>query len=210
MFHTGFDLIARLLPNRTRTMVRNKFKAEDRKNPQKITNLLSHKMRLPYGTYSFHGLFSNIELMHTVDLDMLSRETGRDFTGPIPQVEPPKMIEAGNEGEESGKDNESLKQRMSTAPLSGGESDRGEGTSVSTGRGRSANKSKGKRKNKSTSKPPSTTARATSVSTSRLGTIEVDLGAEHNAIPRPPAITVSKTFSRQGVPMIRAAGQTGN
>jgi hypothetical protein len=144
---------------------------------------------------------------------MLSRETGRDFSGPIPQVEAPKMIEAGNEEAESGKDDESVKQRMSTAPLSGGESDRGEAISVSTGRGRSANKGKGKRKSKSTSKPPSTTARATSVSTSRLGsTIEADQGTEHTstiAVSRPPTIAVSKTFSRQGVPMIRAAG-TGN
>jgi hypothetical protein len=124
------------------------------------------------------------------------------------------MIEVGNEGEESGKDDESVKQRMSTAPLSGGESDRGEGTSVSTGRGRSSTKGKGKRKSKSTSKPPSTTARATSVSTSRLGsTVEADQGAEHtdaNIVSRPPTIAVSKTFSRQGVPTIRAAGRTGD
>lgn len=145
---------------------------------------------------------------------MLSRETGRDFSGPIPQVEAPKLIEAGNEGEESGKDDESVKQRMSTAPLSGGESDRGEATSVSTGRGRSTNKGKGKRKSKSTSKPPSTTARATSVPTSRLGsTIEADQRAENtstNVAPRPSTVAVSKTFSRQGVPTIRAAGRTEN
>jgi hypothetical protein len=49
MFHTGFEMIARLLPNRTRTMVRNKYKAEDRRNPQHITHLLSAEMRLPYG-----------------------------------------------------------------------------------------------------------------------------------------------------------------
>jgi transcription factor TFIIIB component B'' len=52
MFHTGFELIARTLPNRNRTMVRNKFKAEDRKNPEKITHYLSSSMRLPYGTLS--------------------------------------------------------------------------------------------------------------------------------------------------------------
>jgi transcription factor TFIIIB component B'' len=52
MFHTGFELIARTLPNRNRTMVRNKFKAEDRRNPEKITHYLSSGMRLPYGTLS--------------------------------------------------------------------------------------------------------------------------------------------------------------
>ena len=57
MFHTNFDLVARLLPNRTRTMVRNKYRAEDKNNSAKVTLYLSAKMRLPYG---MHAAYSNV------------------------------------------------------------------------------------------------------------------------------------------------------
>ncbi|CAG8726316.1 9310_t:CDS:2, partial [Acaulospora colombiana] len=181
MFHTGFDLIARLLPNRTRTMVRNKFRAEDKKNPQKITHLLSNKMRLPY------------------DLELLSRETGHDFSGPIPQVEIVNPVETSKEGEESDKEETmSVKLRQSTAPPSGMDSDRGEGTSISTNRGRPVSKAKEKRRPSKSSKPRSSSG------------VRNDPQAMvvHNAIEkpeestsRPPAIIPSST---RKAPVIRS------
>ncbi|KIM31531.1 hypothetical protein M408DRAFT_261209 [Serendipita vermifera MAFF 305830] len=178
MFHTGFELIARTLPNRNRTMVRNKFKAEDRKNPEKVTHYLSASMRLPY------------------DLDFLSRETGRDFSGPIPQVQAPVAMIENGEGTE--KDDEIIKQRLSTAPPSGGESDR-EGTSVSVGtndRGRPTTKTKGKRKSSKSSntpRPPSMPPRSMSVVTAAGSLPEGSNTAEREKDPgpRPPRIAIA-------------------
>ena len=45
----NFDLIARVIPGRTRTMIKNKFKLEDKHNSAYITKLLSAEMRLPIG-----------------------------------------------------------------------------------------------------------------------------------------------------------------
>ncbi|KAG8814711.1 Transcription factor TFIIIB component B [Serendipita sp. 399] len=200
MFHTGFDLIARLLPNRTRTMVRNKFRTEDRKNPEKITKYLSHQMRLPY------------------DLDLLSRETGCDFNGPLPPIEEPPTANLTDEREEEDEGDKegdlSLKRRLSTAPLSGGESDRGEGTSVSTAaRGRMNSHGKGKQKTKQitgTSKPPSTVmTRGTSVGGASAAANSEGPETAQEAARRPPVIASSSTnaaastLSGSTVPKIR-------
>ena len=97
------------------------------------------------------------------DLELLSKETGLDFSGPIPQIEP-FQVRKPEEDEEDGdaeKENDGLtKNSTSSAPFSGGESDRGEGTSTASVRGRSTSRSKGKRKS-SKSKPSSTSAIST-------------------------------------------------
>lgn len=135
----------------------------------------------------------------TSDLNFLSRETGRDFSGPIPQVQAPvALIE---EEEEAEKDDESVKQRLSTAPPSGGDSDR-EGTSMSTGRGRSTAKSKGKRKSsKSSNTPrlPSIPPRSTSVVTLTGSLAESSTAPERDkeSGPRPPKIVIANVSQRR-------------
>ncbi|KAG8818070.1 Transcription factor TFIIIB component B [Serendipita sp. 399] len=201
MFHTGFDLIARLLPNRTRTMVRNKFRTEDRKNPEKITKYLSHQMRLPYGGLSDSNFLRQIT-NDIIDLELLSRETGCDFNGPPPSIEEPPTANLTDEREEEDEgdkeDDLSLKRRLSTAPLSGGESDRGEGTSVSTtARGRMNAHGKGKQKTKQTtgtSKPPSTVmTRGTSVGVASAAANSEGPETAQEGARRPPMIASSST-----------------
>ncbi|KAI0082112.1 hypothetical protein K474DRAFT_1634011 [Panus rudis PR-1116 ss-1] len=61
-----------ILPGRDRKACKNKFKAEDRKNPNRITYCLTH--RRPY------------------DIQTLSRMTGKDFSGPTPDIRAPTPI----------------------------------------------------------------------------------------------------------------------
>lgn len=62
----NFDLIARVIPGRTRTMIKNKFKLEDKHNSAYITKLLSAEMRLPIGTpvYRLQVLIAEGRLRH--------------------------------------------------------------------------------------------------------------------------------------------------
>ena len=135
-------------------------------------------------------------------MEFLSRETGRDFSGPIPQVQEPALIEPARDEGGMEKDDESVKIRLSTAPLSGGESDRGEGTVVDTGgRGRSTAKGKGKRKSSKTSnasRPPSVPPRSASVATvtgSLVGNSNA-VEREKDSGPRPPRIAIADTGQR--------------
>ncbi|GJJ09702.1 hypothetical protein Clacol_003926 [Clathrus columnatus] len=65
-FGQNFDLIARVLPGKTYRMCKNKFKAEDKKNPTLIDEALRNVV--------------------AVDLNVLSQMTGKDFTGPTPTI----------------------------------------------------------------------------------------------------------------------------
>ncbi|KAF8516134.1 hypothetical protein BU17DRAFT_92967 [Hysterangium stoloniferum] len=71
-FGQNFDLIARVIPGRTYRMCKNKFKAEDKKNPALIDEALKNGV--------------------AVDLSTLSRMTGKDFTGPTPVIEARKAL----------------------------------------------------------------------------------------------------------------------
>ncbi|KIJ27174.1 hypothetical protein M422DRAFT_122619, partial [Sphaerobolus stellatus SS14] len=71
-FGQNFDLIARVLPGRTYRMCKNKFKAEDKKNPGLIDDALKNRV--------------------DVDLNTLSRMTGKDFSGPTPIIEARKTL----------------------------------------------------------------------------------------------------------------------
>jgi len=62
----NYELIAYVLPGRDRKSCKNKFKAEDKKNPTRIN----------------HCLNNNIP----VDMATLSRMTGKDFSGPVPEI----------------------------------------------------------------------------------------------------------------------------
>ncbi|KAF9015612.1 hypothetical protein BDQ17DRAFT_1269571 [Cyathus striatus] len=64
----NYELIAYVLPGRDRKSCKNKFKAEDKKNHARINFCLNN--RIP------------------VDMKTLSRMTGKDFTGPVPDIRP--------------------------------------------------------------------------------------------------------------------------
>ncbi|KAG6879849.1 hypothetical protein C0992_010518, partial [Termitomyces sp. T32_za158] len=65
----NYELIAYVLPGRDRKSCKNKFKAEDRKNPARIDHCLNNK--------------------RPVDMETLSRMTGKDFSGPVPEIRAP-------------------------------------------------------------------------------------------------------------------------
>ncbi|EJD03632.1 uncharacterized protein FOMMEDRAFT_105727 [Fomitiporia mediterranea MF3/22] len=65
-FGENYELISYVIPGRDRKACKAKFKAEDKKNPNRITYCL--KNRTPY------------------DIETLSRLTGKDFSGPTPEI----------------------------------------------------------------------------------------------------------------------------
>ncbi|KAF4573165.1 Transcription factor TFIIIB component B [Pleurotus pulmonarius] len=65
----NYELLAFVLPGRDRTACKNKFKVEDKRNPDRINYCLNN--RIP------------------VDISTLSRMTGRDFSGPCPEIRQP-------------------------------------------------------------------------------------------------------------------------
>ncbi|KAH7886149.1 hypothetical protein F5I97DRAFT_1877883 [Phlebopus sp. FC_14] len=71
-FGENYELISYVLPGRDRKACKNKFKAEDKKNPNRINYCLNN--RRPY------------------DISALSRMTGRDFSGPTPEIRPPTVL----------------------------------------------------------------------------------------------------------------------
>ncbi|KAF9040470.1 hypothetical protein BDZ89DRAFT_1129076 [Hymenopellis radicata] len=67
----NYELIAFVLPGRDRKSCKNKFKAEDKKNPARINFVLNNSK--------------------PVDMDTLSRMTGKDFSGPVPEIVAPPI-----------------------------------------------------------------------------------------------------------------------
>ncbi|PFH54878.1 hypothetical protein AMATHDRAFT_134961 [Amanita thiersii Skay4041] len=65
----NYELIAYVLPGRDRKSCKNKFKVEDKRNPARINYCLNN--RIP------------------VDMQTLSRMTGKDFSGPVPEIRAP-------------------------------------------------------------------------------------------------------------------------
>lgn len=65
----NYELIAYVLPGRDRKSCKNKFKAEDKKNPARINYCLRNSI--------------------PVDMETLSRMTGKDFSGPVPEIRAP-------------------------------------------------------------------------------------------------------------------------
>ncbi|KAG2350826.1 hypothetical protein BDR05DRAFT_869576 [Suillus weaverae] len=80
-FGENYELISYVLPGRDRKSCKNKFKAEDKKNSARINYCLNN--RQPY------------------DMQTLSRMTGKDFSGPTPEIRPPPVLTlAEPEGDE--------------------------------------------------------------------------------------------------------------
>ncbi|KAF8559999.1 hypothetical protein OG21DRAFT_16019 [Imleria badia] len=71
-FGENYELISYVLPSRDRKACKNKFKTEDKKNPQRINYCLNN--RKPY------------------DMQTLSRMTGKDFSGPTPEIRAPAAL----------------------------------------------------------------------------------------------------------------------
>ncbi|KAK0466460.1 uncharacterized protein EV420DRAFT_1617698 [Desarmillaria tabescens] len=65
----NYELIAYVLPGRDRKSCKNKFKTEDKKNRARINYCLNHSK--------------------PVDMGTLSRMTGKDFSGPVPEISAP-------------------------------------------------------------------------------------------------------------------------
>ncbi|KAL1748983.1 hypothetical protein HDZ31DRAFT_28633, partial [Schizophyllum fasciatum] len=65
----NYELIAIMLPGRDRKSCQNKFKAEDKKNPHLINAALKNSV--------------------PIDMQTLSRITGKDFSGPTPEIRAP-------------------------------------------------------------------------------------------------------------------------
>ncbi|KZT02474.1 uncharacterized protein LAESUDRAFT_661835 [Laetiporus sulphureus 93-53] len=71
-FGENYELIAYVLPGRDRKSCKNKFKAEDKKNPARINYCLNNRK--------------------PVDIQTLSRMTGKDFSGPTPIIRAPTPL----------------------------------------------------------------------------------------------------------------------
>jgi transcription factor TFIIIB component B'' len=85
----NYELIAYVLPGRDRKACKNKFKAEDKKNPARISFCLDN--RIPVGK---GNCLSFIEFLHDIsfsDISTLSRMTGKDFSGPVPEIRAPQL-----------------------------------------------------------------------------------------------------------------------
>ncbi|TFK77327.1 hypothetical protein BDN72DRAFT_39066 [Pluteus cervinus] len=65
----NYELIAYVLPGRDRKSCKNKFKAEDKKNHDRIEYCLRNSV--------------------PVDMKTLARMTGKDFSGPVPEIRAP-------------------------------------------------------------------------------------------------------------------------
>ncbi|KAF9537813.1 hypothetical protein CPC08DRAFT_531776, partial [Agrocybe pediades] len=65
----NYELIAYVLPGRDRKACKNKFKVEDKRNHARINHCLENSI--------------------PVDMKTLSRMTGKDFSGPVPEIRVP-------------------------------------------------------------------------------------------------------------------------
>ncbi|KAH6916958.1 hypothetical protein BKA70DRAFT_318385 [Coprinopsis sp. MPI-PUGE-AT-0042] len=68
-FGENYELIAYVLPGRDRKSCKNKFKIEDKRNHARINHTLNNRSE--------------------IDIATLSRMTGKDFSGPVPEIRAP-------------------------------------------------------------------------------------------------------------------------
>ncbi|KAF8973651.1 hypothetical protein BDZ97DRAFT_1912126 [Flammula alnicola] len=77
----NYELIAYVLPGRDRKSCKNKFKVEDKRNHARINHCLNNSI--------------------PVDMKTLSRMTGKDFSGPVPEIRAPPPMPTVTPNEES-------------------------------------------------------------------------------------------------------------
>lgn len=73
-----------MLPGRDRKSCKNKFKAEDRKDSARINHCLKNKTPVGMCNRCLQSL--NFNPFQYTDIDALSQMTGKDFSGPTPQI----------------------------------------------------------------------------------------------------------------------------
>jgi len=83
MYGTDFEAIARLMTFRTRAEIKRKFNAEDKRDPALVTDCLLHR-RVP------------------IDIEEHGRITGKDLSGPPPEIRRPLAHLAENEAGANG------------------------------------------------------------------------------------------------------------
>ena len=91
MYGTDFEAIARVMTLRTRTEIKRKFNAEDKRNPTLVTDCLLYK-RVPIGSFRvfFKSLIGiTVPYNGFVDIEELGRITGKDLSGPPPEIRRP-------------------------------------------------------------------------------------------------------------------------
>jgi transcription factor TFIIIB component B'' len=92
-----------VLPGRDRKACKAKFKTEDKKNSQRINHCL--KNSIPYGeSQPCHPCVIEAKPRNPpLDMQTLSRMTGKDFSGPVPVIraKPPPNLEPSNPDTES-------------------------------------------------------------------------------------------------------------
>lgn len=123
-FGENYELISYVLPGRDRKACKNKFKAEDKRNSNRITWCL--KNRRPYGMYLSFLHHNPVSPFPLTDMQTLSRMTGKDFSGPTPIIKAPTPLTLDVEPSTGAKDisNEeqlSAERKQSRAPGLGGD-----------------------------------------------------------------------------------------
>ncbi|KAI6120578.1 hypothetical protein EDD16DRAFT_1574388 [Pisolithus croceorrhizus] len=91
-FGENYELISYVLPGRDRKACKNKFKAEDKRNPNRIDFCL--KNRRPY------------------DMQTLSRMTGKDFDGPTPEIRAPPTLSLADQPKGAGQDEQQAEENI--------------------------------------------------------------------------------------------------
>lgn len=82
------------MPGRDRKACKSKFKAEDKRDPNRITYCLNN--RIPYGRRPLLLLDADVvQNAVFIDMETLSRMTGRDFSGPTPEIRAPTRLTLG-------------------------------------------------------------------------------------------------------------------
>jgi transcription factor TFIIIB component B'' len=100
-FGENYELMSYVLPGRDRKACKAKFKTEDKKNSQRINHCL--KNRVPYGESQLCHACVSLKRDPSLDMQTLSRMTGKDFSGPVPVIraKPPPNLEPSNPDTES-------------------------------------------------------------------------------------------------------------
>ncbi|KDQ19732.1 hypothetical protein BOTBODRAFT_27156 [Botryobasidium botryosum FD-172 SS1] len=96
MYGTDFESISRLMPNRTRDEVKNKFNAEDKKNCALVTATLMKKV--------------------PINLEEHSRLTGVDLSGPPPEIRAPERPVMGATEDDANTENTGRKSSRTPRP----------------------------------------------------------------------------------------------
>ncbi|KAJ7446443.1 hypothetical protein B0H11DRAFT_2084755 [Mycena galericulata] len=101
----NYELISLVLPGRSRTACKNKFKAEDKKDSARITRTLDSRQ--------------------PIDMKTLTRLTGRDFSGPVPIIKAPTPPPAADPATQTDPESETplvvrKRSRSRTAPSTEG------------------------------------------------------------------------------------------